>query len=287
MNNRILDVSIHDRSLDPGNVELWITVTPDQLTATTEVRGRLMGPRCPYANTVEVAYPLRPIPGLKSDRPGSLRRRVVIPEASLWDTESPFLYEGPIELWEGDQHVETHWVRHGLRHATLGPRGLRINGRLFSIRGRMCEMLTEAESVALRQEGVDTLLAPLTPAALPLWDLADRFGFLVLGRVLTDETLVQRLRELGRRPSCLGFVVDDTGLSTDGLVLLSSIVADHGRLLGLTRRDWMTRPIPREAQFVLVHEGDEVPPDSTLPCLVLGNTPPAIDGVVIGSITPS
>src|SRR5436190_14007505 len=103
MSNHILDVTIHDRSLDPGSVELWITVTPDRLTATTELRGRLMGPRCPYASTVEVAYPLRPIPGLNGDTPGAIRRRVVIPEASLWDTESPFLYEGPIELWEGEQ----------------------------------------------------------------------------------------------------------------------------------------------------------------------------------------
>ncbi len=57
MDNRIRQIEVRDRSLIPAEAEVWITVTPEHHTPTTEVRGRLMGPRCPYASTVEVAYP--------------------------------------------------------------------------------------------------------------------------------------------------------------------------------------------------------------------------------------
>src|SRR4051794_3816870 len=105
MANRIREVQVHDRSVIPAEAEVWVRVVPERLTPATEVRGRLMGPRCAYASTVEVAYPLRPLGppvgnGLRAvpaarggerppcrwgndDAPG-LTLRVVIPEASLW-----------------------------------------------------------------------------------------------------------------------------------------------------------------------------------------------------------
>src|SRR5206468_2968618 len=60
--SRIRQVIVRNRILDPASSELWVTVRVDRRTPTTEVRGRLTGPRCPYATTVEVAYPLRPLP---------------------------------------------------------------------------------------------------------------------------------------------------------------------------------------------------------------------------------
>src|SRR5262245_21701527 len=59
MSNRILDVQIEPRSLDPVAAELIVRVRPERLTEATEVRGRLTGPSCPYASTIEIAYPLR------------------------------------------------------------------------------------------------------------------------------------------------------------------------------------------------------------------------------------
>ena len=92
MENRILDVRVDDHSLDPVSAELRVIVTPERLTPTTEVHGRLVGPSCPYASTVEVAYPLTPLRQTGPTVPGALRLRVVIPEPSLWDTQSPYLY---------------------------------------------------------------------------------------------------------------------------------------------------------------------------------------------------
>src|SRR4051812_27257434 len=97
--NQIRVITVFPQLHDPAEPEVWITVTPAFQTPTTDVRGRLMGPRCHYASTVEVAYPLRPFARPPEGLP-ALARRVVIPEASLWEPQCPFLYQGPVELWE-------------------------------------------------------------------------------------------------------------------------------------------------------------------------------------------
>jgi hypothetical protein len=79
MNNRILDVRIENRSLDPLSAELWITVRPERYTSTTEVRGKLLGPSCPYASTVELAYPLLPLRRPDAESTDEIVCRVVIP----------------------------------------------------------------------------------------------------------------------------------------------------------------------------------------------------------------
>ena len=127
MNNRIRQIEVRDRSTVPAEAEVWITVVPEQVTPATEVRGRLMGPRCVYAATVEVAYPLRPLP-TPSER-GALAFRIVVPEPSLWDPMSPFLYRALLELWENGQCCDRATVIHGLRRLQLDHSGLRVKPR--------------------------------------------------------------------------------------------------------------------------------------------------------------
>src|SRR6266852_987779 len=119
MTNRILHIDLRSHSTIPAEAEVRITVVPERLTPTTEVRGRLMGPRCLFANTIEVAYHLRPLPPGSPTTPGALVLRAIIPEASLWEPECPFLYEGPVELWQDGQRCERVMVRHGLRTVAL------------------------------------------------------------------------------------------------------------------------------------------------------------------------
>src|SRR5437868_42099 len=130
--NRIRRVEIRERLLDPTEPEVWVMVHPERMTPTTEVVGRLMGPRCRFADTVEVAYPLRPFARVPEGLTG-LPRRAVIPEASLWEPESPFLYQGPVELWEEGRPSDCLQLSLGLRTITLGPRGLRLNGRAVTL----------------------------------------------------------------------------------------------------------------------------------------------------------
>src|SRR5438132_13989732 len=58
---KIRHFEVRNHVLNPAEAELWVTVTPTDLVPDGELRGRLVGPRCHYATTVEVAYALRPV----------------------------------------------------------------------------------------------------------------------------------------------------------------------------------------------------------------------------------
>jgi hypothetical protein len=207
MENRIRRIEVHDRSLDPVSAEVWISVLPEHLAATTEVRGRLMGPCCHYSSTVEVAYPLRPLPlHQKPPVPSGLTVRAVIPEASLWEPQCPFLYYGPIELWQDGRCCHRVITCHGLRSLQRNERGLCVNGRLLTLRARRIINCTDDEAALLRQAGYNLLIAPVAAGSLDVWDQADLCGFLVLGQLGegADETrLVDMLRP---HASCLGWL---------------------------------------------------------------------------------
>lgn len=204
MTNRILRLDVRDHSLIPASAEVHLTVVPERLDAGTKVRGRLMGPRCRFASTIEIAYHFRPIEGRTMPAPGrevsspdksgsetrrephpsggrSLTLRALLPEASLWEPETPHLYLGPVELWQDGNRVEVVEVRHGLRSLAIGPRGLRINGKLIALRGRQVESLSDQEALALRYAGVNLLVAPARDSSRHVWEVADRVGFLVVG----------------------------------------------------------------------------------------------------------
>lgn len=212
MDNRIRRILVENRQLNPAQAEVWITVIPEQAAPLLEVRGRLMGPRCPYASTVEVAYPLRPLsPSQQATEPAGLTRRVIIPEASLWEPQCPFLYEGPVELWQDGRLCDRAIVRHGLRSVQLKERGLYVNARPLLLQGREVSACSDEEALALRQRGYNLLIAPLEPNTLPLWERADRIGFFMLGLVRDDSAETGRhLEPLSEHPSCLGWLMQST-----------------------------------------------------------------------------
>jgi hypothetical protein len=207
MENRIRRIEVHDRSLNPVSAEVWISVLPEHLTATTEVHGRLMGPRCLYSNTVEVAYPLRPLPlHQKPPMPSGLTVRAVIPEASWWEPQCPFLYQGPIELWQDGQCCDRVILSHGMRSLQRKERGLCINGRPLTLHGRKIAACSDEEAAQLYQAGYNLLIAPVAASSLAVWERADRFGFLVLGQ-LGEDADETRLVDMTRpHASCLGWL---------------------------------------------------------------------------------
>lgn len=292
MDNRILDICIEDHSLDPATAEVWITVTPERLTPTTEVRGRLMGPICPYASTVEVAYPLTRLrrPDTEAATPEILRLRAVIPEPSLWDTQSPFLYGGPLELWQDGRCCDRLNVRHGLRRLSLGPHGLRVSGRLTSLKGLTWEADFPERAPDLHAHGYNALLAPLRADTLDVWDVADRFGFLVLGRLDADtRQTAHLLQRVGRHPSSFGWVVGPEDLADGCLEQLIPMLPSEGLpLIGVEMSEAMADALPETVQFVLCREGLSTGP-ARRPLLVLGGTdvlPPDGFPPLLGRIEP-
>ena len=89
---------IHVRRLDAILADLSIEFIG--LPADAQVRGRLMGPRCPGLSTIEIAYHLRPI------EPPVYQ--VLIPEPTLWTPDRPYVYEGPVE-----------WVKDGAKMGSM------------------------------------------------------------------------------------------------------------------------------------------------------------------------
>jgi hypothetical protein len=178
MHPRIRDVTIRPIRLTPTEAELAVEVKDAQPNPAAVLRGRLMGPTCAYSTTVEVAYPIRRLQ-LGDGGAAKLLGRVVIPEPSWWDPESPFLYVGVVELWEDERKVGDVRVRCGLRSAKQTPSGVWWNGRPLDVRTASGRTRTEAEWAHARDEGFNAVVVSIADAQ-PAWDYADRAGLLVV-----------------------------------------------------------------------------------------------------------
>jgi hypothetical protein len=221
MDTRIARVEVLDRIISSAAAEVHIVVKPEPWDRLLQLRGRLMGPRCVFASTVEVAYHLRPLSDDRKTESETLVARVAIPEPSLWDPISPFLYAGPIELWCGQHRCDVALVRHGLRTLRFGPDGLLVvNGRPLAARAKaMAAACPDTEALELRNAGYNVLVAPVSNATAPLWDSGDRLGFLVIGRVQeVDEETLRTLTQLQRHPCCLGWITERRELPVRGVL---------------------------------------------------------------------
>jgi hypothetical protein len=271
MSNRILSVSLRDCSTAPPEAEVLVTVVPERIDGGTEVRGRLMGPRCRFASTVEVAYHLRRVL-VPTSRP-AITLKAIIPEASRWAPETPHLYGGPVELWQDGVRCEAAPVRLGLRHASCGPRGVRLNGKPIRLRGREVTTCNDGEALALRARGYNLLLAPVSEPSRSVWDVADRLGFLVLGRIARREQAALTARLTGH-PSCLGWLIGGEGIPSAELAPAALVGVEAGGKFD-------------QANFAAVADQDVASLEAGLPVLVLGGSgESAAEGgpVVLGGV---
>lgn len=203
MGNRIRDVQVVNHRLDPHESELRIIVELEELTPTTQIKGRLMGPRNVYRSTVEVPYPLREI-----ERAETIVLRVVIPEASWWEPKTPFLYQGAAELWQDGELCGRVEISHGIRWLQLTAKGLRLNGRPFVLRGKVVQPDFSPPHVsALRDVDMNSLLTCSSDAGVGSLSIADRFGCFVLVEWLGYlGTLLHCAKALNKHASCFGCI---------------------------------------------------------------------------------
>ena len=183
MANRIRAVNVDNHRLDPHETELRVHVWVDELTPTTEIKGRLMGPRCVYRSTVEVAYPMRPVGQDAESRHVELR--VIIPEACWWEPKTPFLYQGPLELWQDGVLCERRDLSHAISNFNfqVGANGWENNGRPYALRGKAVDLsFDETQARQWHDDGINTLLTRVatSQSGSDLNALADRFGFFVM-----------------------------------------------------------------------------------------------------------
>jgi hypothetical protein len=179
------DIQITVQRLDPAETEI-------RLVAPEPVSARLLGPRCRFASTVEVAHWFRPMPG----SPGTLR--AIVPEPSFWDPESPFLYDAIIRTESGVEIRRTI----GLRSIQLGPDGFRIEQKPLHLKAVRRDRLDDAAQ--LRQAGVNTIVCPVLAQSTSVWADADVWGFFVIGELSADS--LSMVTGLENHASRLGWI---------------------------------------------------------------------------------
>jgi hypothetical protein len=211
MKNAIHSVEAKTVRLDPGEAEVRITVQPEFLDAQTELRGKLVGPRCHYASTVEVAYLAKPA---RTPNGNSMTLRVTIPEPSFWEPETPFLYQGSVELWQNDERNGDFEFQYGLRQVQLGPRGLIVNGHRFLIRAIEAAASSHESQLSAHRPGANTMIMMHSTRAPELLEYADRLGFFVFLRLSEADCNSDVFSEYAKHPCYLGQILAP-GVSTD------------------------------------------------------------------------
>jgi hypothetical protein len=241
----LLSVAVQDVALNPVEADVRITFTLREPVPDLAIWGRLVGPRCRYAETVEVAYPFRTLPP-SPEQPATLAGRVIIPEPSFWEPTCPFLYEGPVELRAGAGRVHALQMSQGLRWLRLTARGLLWNGRPVALRGVARRQLDEGEALRLRAAGCNTVLASAASpeGAAALLDAADRLGFLVLLRLPAAPATEPWADEFADHPSFLGWVLSEAALGQPSGAAAASALMKRGggQLVGVE----LSRAVPEE-----------------------------------------
>lgn len=141
--------------LDPMRAEVWIDVAVWPLLPGDEIQGKLVGPQCRYASTIEIGYPVR-------SRPGG-GWHIIIPEPSLWTPDTPFVYRGQIEWRRGVEKVHQVSVYHTLYRLTQTSAGWRLNGKPLELRVAEATKASEQELARLRAEGFNAIHAADDP----------------------------------------------------------------------------------------------------------------------------
>lgn len=192
--------------LTPAAAELTLVTVPDDMTQQDlELSGQVVGPSCAYAETIEVAYAVKPLPR-DSD---FLRAHVVIPEPTFWSPQTPFLYSARLEIRQRAQELDKTSAAIGLKDLRLhAKKGMRLNGERIQFDGYFGRSVTEEEARALHESGVNLLVVPLKKSNLPLWSLANRLGFFLLGVFdpEDDEMLWHASDILNREPCTFGWL---------------------------------------------------------------------------------
>jgi len=107
---KITQLTIQQKRLSFAEAELWVFVHVSEVDDGTEIRGSLCGPICASIKTIQIAYTLKPIkpPGFAAN---ILIGRILIPEPNLWNIETPYIYEGNVELWNNGRLTDSRPIR--------------------------------------------------------------------------------------------------------------------------------------------------------------------------------
>ena len=251
-----ITAKVHCHRLNPAEVELQVLFHCADVISDPELKGRLMGPRNVYGETVEIAYPLRP---LRSENAAEYVGRIVIPEPSFWDPIAPLHYVGPLEFWDGDIPLLKAWATLGFFSRQVVRGKVISNGKPLTINGRELSQLDDDTVRQLRHKNINTVILPVDDKIIEHCELSDRFGMLLLfsPTLPVSQDVIESVSEYA---SCLGWI-----LPAD-----MEFPGTHSTLLGV---DATGSPIPANltrCHFIYGEESTIEPCE--LPKLILGRT---------------
>ena len=286
--NRLKGIQHHKFTVSPEQADLWFRVGVERVTPGTEVRGRIVGPRCLFAEAVEVVSPLRSVRH-KEDDQAVLIARTAFPQPSFWDPHRPLLYRVVVELWQDGQRCDVVGFDLGFRMIELGFGNVCVNKKPFFLRGMSHLPQSREEAAERRQASYNLVLA--RQGQWHWWVRANPMGFLLLEKVALSTLSPHYIGLVGQQPCFFGFVLGNELLDRSPSENESFLRPWQQRhvFIGLELDGPPSQPLPDGLSFLVCPES-VLPALSTtpLPKLVLreaeaGREEPslqAIDGVL-------
>ena len=203
--NRLKGIEGYRLTVSPAEANVWFRVITEKVTSGTEMRGRIVGPRCLFMETAEAASPLRSVRH-KQDGQAALIARTAFPAPRFWDPGKPMLYRVVVELWQDGQRCDVSGFDLGFRMTELGSGGVFVNGRPFTLQGMPSLPQSREEAAARRQAGYNLILAD--KGQWNWWVRASPMGFLLLERRALSTLTPHYIGLVSSQPCLLGFVLD-------------------------------------------------------------------------------
>jgi hypothetical protein len=203
--NRLNWIGSYRLTASPAAADIWFRVSVQKLTPGTEVRGRVVGPRCLFTHTAEVVSPLRSVRHTEEEQT-ALIARTAIPNPGFWDPANPLLYRVVVELWQDGKRCEVSGFDLGFRMIEMGSSNVLVNKQAFSLQGIAHLPQSREEADARRRAGCNLVLA--RKGQWHWWVQANPMGFLLLEQVALSTLTPQYIGLLRKQPCFLGFVLD-------------------------------------------------------------------------------
>ncbi|HJT35392.1 MAG TPA: hypothetical protein VJ783_25425 [Pirellulales bacterium] len=190
---------------------VYARLLDEDLTDNSRLTGRVIGPTCPYSQTLSATIPLRAkSAGVSAG--GALLAEAVVPDPCFWTTELPFLYRVELQVRQGDQVLASAQRLLGIRRMGTHRRRLLFEGRGWVARGVDVREVPErpladwraADLAMIVEQPDDELCAE-----------ASRLGVLLIAELAGEgESLAAELRRLARWPA-VAMVVLPAGAGFD------------------------------------------------------------------------
>jgi Glycosyl hydrolases family 2 len=261
--NRLRGIEQCELTASPAEANISFRVIVQRVTPETEVRGRIVGPRCLFAETVEVASPLRSV---RSKEQLVLIARTAFPDPGFWDPNRPLLYRVVVELWQDGKRCDVSGFDLGFRKLELDSSNVFVNKKPVPLQGMQHLPESQEEAAARRQAGYNLVLAG--KGQWNGWVRASPMGFLLLERRPLSTLTPHYIGLLSGQPCFLGFVLDKELLRRTPAENESFLRfwQERGVFIGLELDGPPPPSLPKGLSFLVC-------PESVLPMLVTTSLP--------------